>query len=150
MQVSQGTRASALRALVGFLVAPGIPALALYLIQLIFVAPWEAAWGAKILALFAYLSALLFGVPVYFVLQRKQATSAMAYFALGASIGLGCYALFFGALVLFNWKAYPDHALALLKNSAGSAATAAVYGSIASLIFWFIAIRRGNDHTRTQ
>jgi hypothetical protein len=133
---------AALRALVGLLVAPGIPALILYLIQPIFVARWEAEWGAKVLVLFAYLSALVFGIPVYFVLQRKQVTSLGAYVALGASIGLACCVLFFGSLVLLNWKAYPDHALALLKNSAGSAVMAVVYGSIASLIFWFIAIKR--------
>lgn len=130
------------RALVGFLVAPVVPALVLYLVQLIFVPRWEAEWGVKILVLFAYLSALVMGIPMYFVLQRKQVASVLAYTVLGAVIGLACYALFFGLLALMNWTAYPDHALLLLKNSVGSGVMAVSYGAVASMIFWLIAIRR--------
>jgi len=81
---------SALRAFVGFCVAPAVPALVLYLINLIFVPHWEAEWGAKLLVLFSYLSALLIGVSVYFLLQRKHVISISAYPALGALIGLTC------------------------------------------------------------
>jgi hypothetical protein len=128
-----------LRAFIGFLISPGLPALALYLIQIIFIADWEAEWGAKTLMLFAYFSALVMGTPLYFFLQRKQVTSGWVYLILGASIGVACYALFFGSLALLNWSTYPDHALGLLKNSAGAALMAVVYGSVAGLIFWFIA-----------
>jgi hypothetical protein len=130
------------RALAGFLVAPVVPALFLYLVQWIFVPRWEAEWGVKILVLFAYLAALVMGIPMYFVLRRNQVASMLVYTVLGAVIGLACYALFFGSLALMNWKAYPDHALLLLKNFAGSGVMAVSYGAVASMIFWLIAIRR--------
>lgn len=133
---------SALRALIGFLVAPGVPALVLYLIGLLFVSDWETAWGPKILAVFGYLAALVIGVPVYFLLQRKGISSLMAYLVLGALIGLVCYALFFGLWALLSWKTYPEHALLLLKNSVKSGLIAVVYATVASAVFWLIAIRR--------
>jgi len=129
--------------MVGFLVAPIAPALVFYLVQLIFVPPWEAAWGMKILVPFAYLSALVMGIPVYFVLQRKQVASVLAYTVSGAVIGLACHAMVFGSLALMNWKAYPEHALLLLKNSAGSGVLAVSYGAIAGLVFRLVAGRRG-------
>lgn len=133
--------ASALRALIGFLVAPGVPALVLYLAGLLFFADWEAAFGPRILAMLGYVTALVIGVPVYFVLQRKGITSLIAYLAMGALIGLACYVLFFGVWTLLSWQTYPEHALLLLKNSAESGVIAVVYATVASAVFWLIAIK---------
>lgn len=133
---------SSLRALFGLLVAPGGPALVLYLIGLLFVSDWEAAWGPKILAVVGYLAALVFGVPVYFLLQRKGISSLMAYLIVGAAIGLLCYGLFFGLWVLTSSKMYPEHALVLFKNSLKPVLIAVVYATSASAVFWLIAIRR--------
>jgi hypothetical protein len=119
-----------------------VPALVLYLIGLLFVSDWEAAWGPKILAVLGYLAALIIGVPVYFLSQRKGINSLMAYVVLGASIGLACYALFFGLWALLSWKAYPEHTVLLLKNSVVSGVIAVVYATVASAVFWLIAIRR--------
>lgn len=132
---------SALRVLIGFLVAPGLPALVVYLIGLFFVADWEAAFGPKILAMLGYLTALLIGVPVYFVLQRKGISSLAAYLAFGALVGLSCYVLFFGLWALLSWQTYPEHALLLLKNSVVSGVIAVVYATVSSLVFWLIAIK---------
>lgn len=133
---------SGLRALIGFLVAPGAPALLLYLVGLFFVADWEAAWGPKILASFAYLVALIIGVPVYFLLQLKGINSFMAYLILGALIGLAFYVLFFGIWALLSWQSYPEHAVLLLKNSVRSGLIAIVYAAVASVVFWLIAVRQ--------
>ena len=133
---------SGLRALIGFLVAPGAPALLLYLAGLFFVADWEAAWGPKILAMFAYLVALIIGVPVYFLLQRKGINSFTAYLIMGALIGLVFYVLFFGIWALISWQSYPEHALMLLKNSVRSGVIAVVYAAVASVVFGLIAVRQ--------
>lgn len=133
---------SGLRALIGFLIAPGAPALLLYLTGLFFVADWEAAWGPKILAMFAYLVALIIGVPAYFVLQRKGINSFTAYLVMGALIGLAFYVLFFGIWALISWQSYPEHALMLLKNSVRSGVIAIVYAAVASVVFWLIAVRQ--------
>jgi len=133
---------SGLRGLIGFLIAPGVPALFLYLAGLFFVADWEAAWGPKILAMFAYLVALIIGVPVYFLLQRKGINSFMAYLILGALIGLAFYVLFFGIWALISWQSYPEHAILLLKNSIRSGVIAVVYAAVSSVLFWLIAVRQ--------
>lgn len=136
---------SVLRALIGFLVAPGLPALVLYLINLIVVSHHEALLLAAVLATLAYLSALIVGMPLHFLLQRKGINSLMAYLILGALIGLTCYLLFFGIEALLSLKTYPKHALLLLANSGKSGAMAIAYSSVASLIFWFIAIRKAGN-----
>jgi hypothetical protein len=142
MQIGWNVRTSALRALIGFLVAPSVPALALYLIGLLFVSGWEAVWGPKILAMFGYLAALVIGVPIYVILQRKGINSLKVYLGLGALIGLGYYVLLFGIWALLSWQTYPEHTLLLLKNSIKSGGVAVVYATITSAVFWLIAIRR--------
>lgn|GEM_PF-850964 len=126
------------RTFFGFIFALGVPALILYLLNLIFVSQYEAAWGAKLLALFAYLSAILLGLPAYFYMHKKRLNKLGEYFLMGALVVFICYALIFGSLFISNWKDYPEHALLLLKNSIGSAVVAVLYGAVASAIFWFI------------
>lgn len=134
-----------LRALIGFLVAPGLPALVLYLINLVVVSHQEALLLAAVLATLAYLSALIVGMPVHFLLQRKSINSLIAYLILGAMIGLTCYVMFFGIEALLSLKTCPEHALLLLKNSGKSGVMAIAYSSVASLIFWCIAIRQAGS-----
>jgi hypothetical protein len=130
------------RVLFGFVVAPGVPALALYLLGLSFASAWEAAWGPRILAMFAYLVAVAGGIPVHLFLQAKGINSVGAYVVAGALIGLVCYLLVFGIWVEFSWQSSPEHASALLRNSVNSGLIAVAYGAIASVLFWLIAIRR--------
>jgi len=108
---------------------------------LFFVADWEAAWGPKILAIFAYLVALVIGVPVNFLLQREGINSFIAYLILGVLIGLAFYVLFFGIWALVSWQSYPEHAILLLKNSVKSGVIAVVYAAVASVVFWLLAVR---------
>jgi hypothetical protein len=131
---------TALRAFVGFLVAPAVPALIMYLVQLIFVRRGEAEWAAIAIGLFGYLTTVVVGIPAYFFLQRKAVTGLGVYLVLGALIGLTCYALLFIPGALLNWKANAEGAYLMLRNSAGLAVLAIVCGLIASLVFWLIAI----------
>jgi len=125
----------------GFLIAPGLPAILLYLLGLLFVADWEAAWGPSILAILAYLGALIIGVPVHFVLQRKGINGYMAYLILGSVIGLTIYTLFFLIWALFSWQSYPEHTIILLKDSVKSGVISVVYAAISSTVFWLITVR---------
>ncbi len=131
-----------LRALAGFLVAPGTPALVLYLVNLNVVTRQEALLLALILAAFAYFGALVFGIPVHIFLRRKGVGSWLAYLLLGAGIGLTCFILFVGMEASFNWKSHPEHALQLINNSVKAGVMAVGYGLITGLIFWVIAIKR--------
>jgi len=112
-----------------------MPALILYLLNLIFVSQYEAAWGAKLLALFAYLSAILLGLPACFYMHKKRLNKLGEYFLMGSLVGFICYALIFVSLFISNWKDYPEHALFLLKNSISSTVVAVLYGAVASTIF---------------
>jgi hypothetical protein len=86
--------AQATRTLVSFLVAPAIPAALLYLYNV-----WQgygnaAVVGPYILTLLGYVAALIIGVPVYLLLQRKEIRSLPAYVLVGALIGPVFYLLF--------------------------------------------------------
>lgn len=140
--IGNGVGMSGMRVLVGFLVAPGVPALLLYLIGLFFVPAWEAAWGPKILVIFAYFIALVMGAPAFFVMRQKGINSFIAYLVMGVLIGLVFYVLFFGVWALISWQSYPEHALILLKESLRSGVIAVVYAAVASVIFWLIAVRQ--------
>ncbi len=129
------------RIALGLILAPGIPALFLYFVGLIFVSGWEAAWSPKFLAAFGYLVALIFGIPAFYYLQRKGINSFQAYLILGALIGLTFYLLFFGIWALLSWQPYPEHAILLLKNSIKSGIIAIVYATVTSAVFWLITIR---------
>lgn len=125
-----------MRALIGFLVAPGVPALALYLVNI----NREAApLIFLILAPLGYAAALVLGVPAYFVLQRKGIRSLLAYVLLGALIGLVFYLLF--TLV----TSYRGQAVGVLRNSARPAAMAIAYAAVAGALFWLMAIWRSNQ-----
>lgn len=134
---------AALRALIGFLVAPGVPALVVYVISAISSTRGEAARSSAIFAGAGYLAAVLIGFPVYFFLQRKGITGLVPYLALGALIGLICIALGFAAYaLLIDWKSEYEQAFTLLKTAASIAVPAMVSGTVACAIFWLIAIRR--------
>ncbi|PHV09707.1 hypothetical protein [Chitinimonas sp. BJB300] len=138
--------AAKLRVVIGFFVSPGVPALFLYLIGLIFYSSWEAAWGPNILAICGYLAAFIIGVPMYFILKRKNISSLKAYLILGALVGFIFYVVFFGLWVLLSWQKFPEHALLILKGSVRSGIIAVVYATVASAIFWLISIKKfGND-----
>src|SRR4051794_22227705 len=124
----------AMRVLIGFLVAPGVPALVLYLVNM-------NRENAPLLPLLltppAYVAALVLGIPVYLVLRRKGIRSLPAYLILGSLVGIVFYALYFGAETLLSPLSAPQ-----LESALRQGAIAAVYAAVASVVFWLIAIRR--------
>jgi hypothetical protein len=137
---------TAMRALIGFLVAPAVPALALYFVN---VNGEAAPLIFFVLAPFAYAAALVLGLPVYLVLQRRGTRSLRAYLILGAAIGLVFAVLFFGIQALLSWTSAREHAVAVLKNSGRSVVLALVCAVVASAVFWLIAVRRSPQATGT-
>lgn len=134
---------STARALIGFLVAPGVPALVVYIISTMTSTRGEAAWSSAIFAAAGYLAALVMGVPMYFVLQRKGVTGSVPYLALGALIGLICVVLaFVPHLLLVDWKTNYEQAFTLLKTATSIAVPAMFSGTVGCAVFWLIAIRR--------
>jgi len=72
---------STLRAVIGFVVAPVVPAIALYLLNI----NGEAApLLPLIVALLAYAAAIVLGVPAYLVMQRRGIFSLWTYVIVGA------------------------------------------------------------------
>jgi hypothetical protein len=131
-----------LRELIGFLIAPGLPALALYFINLSVVSPHEAFLLAYILTIFGYVAAIIFGAPVHYILKKRRLQTLRVYVASGALIGLSFYALFFLTWALLSYQSYPDHSIALLQNSAMTGVVAVAYATFASAIFWLLAVRK--------
>jgi hypothetical protein len=129
------------RAWSGFLVAPVVPAGFLYLFGLLKGYGDVAIVGPLLLAPFAYAAALVIGVPVYLLLQRKGVHGVGAYLALGAAIGATVVVLMFGTEALFSWTSAREHALGLIRNSGGYMVVAIVYAAIAAAVFWLIAVR---------
>lgn len=129
------------RAWLGFLVAPAIPGVLLYLFGLVKGFGDAAVVGPALLAPFAYCSALVVGVPVYFVLQRRGIHSLGAYLAVGAAIGVAVVVLVFGTEAASNWTTAREHALGVLRNSVRYSLVAVTYAAGASAVFWLIAVR---------
>lgn len=133
---------STLRVLLGFFVAPGAPALALYFINLVVVSRQEALLQGLILAALGYVAALVLGIPAYLMMKRKCAVGLSSHLIVGALIGLIFYVLYFGLWGFISYQSYPDHAIALIKNSMMAGVVAVVYAAVASGLFWWIAIRK--------
>ncbi|TVQ82004.1 MAG: hypothetical protein EA357_11025 [Micavibrio sp.] len=86
------------RVLIGFLVAPGLPALLVYL-TVLFLGndAWSSSFVPVVLAIIAYVYAWALGIPAYILLRRKGVDRFAVYLALGALIGLSqAYVLSFG------------------------------------------------------
>jgi hypothetical protein len=136
------TDSTALRALIGFLVAPAIPALVLYLVN-VSTSQEAAPLVFLLLAPLAYAGALLFGLPAYLVMQRKRICTLRAYVIAGAMIGLLFAVLFFGVQALVSFSSAPEHSIALLRNSISSVGIAVIYAASAGALFWWIAVKSG-------
>lgn len=132
---------SKLRAFNGFLVAPGAPALALYLINLFLVSRQEALLGALILAASGYLAAVFIGLPIYFFMRKRVLVGLGSYIVIGGLVGLFFYLMFFGIWGISSYQSMPEHADALIRNSAGAGLTAIAYASVSGGLFWLIAVR---------
>jgi hypothetical protein len=124
----------------GFLVAPAVPAILLYLWGLFRGYGNAAVVGPLLMVPFAYAFALVIGGPVYMFLRRKGVHSLGIYVGLGAAIGLAGMLLLSGAQVL-SGSASRDYANAVLSSARSDFVVALIYAAVASGVFWLIAVR---------
>jgi hypothetical protein len=129
------------RAFLGFSLAPLVPALAVFALNVVRVPPSDAMRGAVAVGLYGYLSALLLGVPAFFIMRKRSGAGLGAYVLAGTLIGLICYAALFVPVAIQNWQAGPEAALLVIRNTAGLAVLAGACGSVAAGVFWAIAAR---------
>lgn len=124
------------RTLTGFLVAPGVPAGLLYIFNRFMGYGDGSIVGPLLLAPLGYIAAVVFGVPAYFIMRRKNISSLFAYLIFGGVLGLIFYLLFTIA------TSYPGQLMAVFQNSFGAMLMGGGYATVAAAVFWVIAIRR--------
>jgi hypothetical protein len=129
----------------GFLLAPGVPALALYIAN---IKGPDAPLLALILLPVAYAAALVLGLPTHVALRRRNISGVAAYLAAGALVGFFASTLMFGLEAFFGWDSAREHAIAILQNSPKRIALAIGYALVAAAVFWVIAIRNGRTTAR--
>lgn len=142
--IDKSMKISKIRTLLGFLIAPGTPALANYLISLQIVSYQEARMKSIILCVFGYMAATIVGIPIYIYFNVKRIVSLKAYAFAGAFIGFSSYILVFVVWGLLSYRLYPEHIALILRNSIMSGVTAVVYAMLASIIFWICAVCLGH------
>jgi hypothetical protein len=128
-----------LRSIAGLLIAPGVPA---GILVHLFPGSDGIALSAGILAISAYLTALVLGLPIHILLERHSSQYLAAYALAGGAVGTAAALLTFGVWATFSWGAYPEHAALLLRNSWRVAVSAAVYGTVSGSLFWLLAVWR--------
>ena len=125
-----------IRVLVGFFVAPAVPAILLYVFNRLVGYGDASVVGPLLLMPLGYAAAVTFGIPAYFLMRKKNVHSFVAYVSFGGLIGLAFY------LVFTIVTSYPGQVLLVLQRSLGPVLTAAAYAATAAGVFWAVAIRR--------
>jgi len=140
-----GMKTTVLRAILGFVVAPFVPALLVYASSIAMHggSRGEATWGLGLFASLGYGAALVLGVPAYFVFRARGITGFVPYLAMGALIGVACVIFgFLPHLVFSGPETYPGESATLLGLAGALSIPAIFAGAIASTVFWLIAVRR--------
>lgn len=129
---------STLRVLAGLLIAPVVPALLMYLGQML-IGGLGTYQMALFILMFGLPLSLVVGLPTYF-LGLKHVYRAWPFACIGAVIGLMGYGLFF-ALTQSNPVYTNDLRMALLKNTASLGVLGLICGIISGLAFWYVVVR---------
>lgn len=125
------------RLLTGFLLAPGLPAFVLYILNFLLFHEYEAKMLGVILAIISYSAAFFVGIPTYLFLNRRKLESYLAYCAAGAFIGSISYSFFF---LLASYGSFIDRINYLVSNIFGSGMLAIIYSISATTVFWLIVV----------
>ena len=133
------------RILLGFMIAPLVPALIAYLCNLVSGHQGEGRWVAALFLAFGYLVTAIFGIPTYLVFLGRRSAGLLTYLAAGAVIGAVAVILVFMPDLWANWNSNREHALGLLRN--GIPILGGVSGAIGAGVFWLVAVRayRGTE-----
>jgi hypothetical protein len=119
-----------MKVLAGFLIAPAGPGALLYVYGLAKGYGTAAIVGPLLLIPVAYFAALVIGVPLYRLLDRKRVRRCLAYTLGGGLVGL------VGSLLL-NTPAIDSFGYL----PPGDLLVGAIYGAISATAFWGIAVR---------
>jgi hypothetical protein len=121
--------AKSMKVIAGFLIAPVGPGALLYVYGLAKGYGTAAIVGPLLITPVAYLAALIIGIPVYRLLDRKRVRRCLAYTLGGGLVGL------VGGLLLntpiVSFRSLPP----------GDLLVGAICGAISATIFWGIAVR---------
>jgi hypothetical protein len=138
---------SALRLLLGFLVAPGIPVFILYRINLQLVPRADAEFGAVIYLLLAYIATLIVGLPTCFLARRLRVSSLRGFTLLGALAGLAFHAIVLLSIAPPLSLPETERLVSISRSAAPGAIAAATCAAVTGALFWLIAIRpQGRGH----
>ena len=129
---------SILRVLAGLLIAPVVPALLMYLGQVL-IGGLGTYQMALFILMFGLPLSLVVGLPTYF-LGLKHVSRAWPFACIGAVIGLMGYGLFV-ALTQSNPVYTNDLRMALLKNTASLGVLGLTCGGLSGLAFWYVVVR---------
>lgn len=118
------------RSTAGFFIAPLVPAALLYLYGLMKGYGTGAVVGPALLLPIAYVAALVVGIPIYRLLDRKELRRFSTYLCSGSLIGAG-FDLFFNLPAIYSGEPVPF----------GEICVATIYAAISAAVFWGIAVR---------
>lgn len=131
--------ASKFRVTFGFLISPAVPALMIYVWQILAAKKTDAEWGATVFLIIGYIAALVLGIPTYLLFRYRGIASLRAYVSTGFVMGMLAGILVFLPDVIKNWSSNHQHAVLILIN--GLPLMGGIAGLLASGIFWLIAVR---------
>jgi len=115
---------------VGFFIAPVVPAVLLYLYGLAKGYGTAALVGPLLLLPAAYLAAFVIGIPIYRCLDRKGVRRFPAYLFIGVLIGAG-FELIINLPEIYFYRSLPF----------GEVCVATIYAGISAAVFWGLAVR---------
>ena len=118
------------RTVVGFFIAPVVPAVLLYVYGLAKGYGTAALVGPLLLMPAAYFAAFVIGIPIYRCLDRKGVRRFPAYLFTGGLIGAG-FALMFNLPAIYLYRSLPF----------GEVCVATIYAAVSAAVFWGLAVR---------
>lgn len=103
-----------------------------------------AVVGPLLLAVPAYASALILGLPIHLSLRKRGVRGLGSYAGIGAAAGMTSVAVVTVIQTIVAWMWSPDNvrALSLWKYSGGYMVIGALYAAVAGAAFWVIAVRQ--------
>jgi hypothetical protein len=93
-----------------------------------------------------YLVTAAIGIPTYLIARKFEIEALRGYVIVGTLVGMTAWALIFIPAAIMRWRTTVMPGSQLLKSTLTAAIAAFVCFSLASAVFWLIAIRRrAND-----
>ena len=133
-----------LRVVCGFLVAPLLPAIAVYLIG-VGLGDAHPLWGAVLIGYVGYGASFCLGAPAYLFLHGRVSSCtsyASAGAAIGAAVGVAFSLVEFLSHLAAGWTAVTAGASVMFANSVRVTGFSALSGALSSAVFWLVAVKK--------